>query len=155
MHIKIICPETRNLKMAGFAKERFSPRISSFVKFEVVEFKGSKSGDAHYKKNYEEKEVSKQLGEKDYLILLDEKGKEYSSHQLAQYMNKVREGFPSKKIVFLVGGPYGVSENLQKRAQAKISLSKLTFNSEVAIAVLFEQVYRILTINGGHPYHND
>ncbi len=88
------------------------------------------------------------------LVLLDERGREYTSMQFAAYLEKLQV-CGRKRIVFLIGGPYGFSDKVYERADAKISLSKMTFNHEMVRLFFVEQIYRGMTILRGEPYHHE
>jgi 23S rRNA (pseudouridine1915-N3)-methyltransferase len=90
----------------------------------------------------------------DHVALLDENGKEMTSRQFADTMN--RFGLSGvKRVVFVVGGPYGFSQAVYSRANSKISLSRMTFNHEMVRLFFTEQLYRAMTILRGEPYHHD
>lgn len=89
----------------------------------------------------------------DYLILLDERGKEFHSIGLAEHLNKL-EGRVNH-LIFVIGGPYGFSEEVYSRANEKFSLSKLTFSHQLIRLLFMEQIYRSFTILKGEPYHHE
>lgn len=155
MHIEILCPEIKKLVMAQEAISRFEPRLKKITTFSIKTFKTEKDGDASYKVQKEETEILKKITDKDFLVVLDEKGRSLNTRGLASKIEEVQRAENHKKIIFLIGGPYGLSDKLKERAHLKVCLSALTFNSEVAIVVLIEQMYRIFTVMTGHPYHND
>jgi 23S rRNA (pseudouridine1915-N3)-methyltransferase len=86
------------------------------------------------------------------VILLDERGKEFTSIEFAEHLNKL-EGRVNQ-ILFIIGGPYGFSEDLYKRANEKLSLSRLTFSHQLVRVLFMEQLYRAFTILKGEPYHH-
>lgn len=89
----------------------------------------------------------------DRVILLDERGKEYTSEEFASFMEKhMASGV--KRLVFVVGGPYGFSQEVYNRADGKLSLSRMTFNHEMVRMFFVEQLYRAQTILRGEPYHH-
>ena len=90
----------------------------------------------------------------DYVILLDERGKEYSSIEFSDFLEKQMIA-GRKRVVFVVGGPYGFSGAIYERADGKISLSRMTFNHEMVRLFFTEQVYRAMTILRGEPYHHE
>lgn len=90
----------------------------------------------------------------DYLVLLDEKGKEFTSMQFSTYLEKKMHTVP-KRLVFVVGGPYGFSEAVYKAASEKISLSKMTFSHQMIRLIFIEQIYRAMTILNNEPYHHE
>ncbi len=93
------------------------------------------------------------LQSEDYLVLLDERGKQLNSEELASFI-QLRANESAKKIIFLIGGAYGVSDAVMKRANYKWSLSKLVFPHQLVRLVLAEQVYRACTINRNEKYHH-
>ena len=107
-------------------------------------------------------EVSQQEGQKlleevqsgDWLILLDEKGKNLNSRQFAQQIQKCFNQSP-KRLIFVIGGPYGFSPEVYARANYKLSLSAMTFSHQIVRALFAEQLYRAATILKGEPYHHD
>jgi 23S rRNA (pseudouridine1915-N3)-methyltransferase len=90
----------------------------------------------------------------DYVVLLDDKGKNYSSPEFAGYIEKKMHSVP-KRLVFLIGGPYGFSKNIYDVANEKISLSKMTFTHQMVRMIFTEQLYRALTILNNEPYHHE
>jgi len=155
MQIELLCPEIKKLSMAKVAVESFLPRLQNFTSASLQEFKTEKNGEPSYKILKESSEILKKIDEKDFLIVLDEKGKFFSTRELAEQVESIQQEQGYKKIIFLIGGPYGLSDEIKKRADLKLSLSPLTFNSEIAIVVLIEQIYRLYSVIVGHPYHND
>lgn len=101
----------------------------------------------------EAKEILKKIDSADLLILLDDKGKEFTSPELANQMQKYLN-MPGKKMFFLIGGAFGFAPEIYQRANQKISLSKLTFNHQMARLFFLEQLYRAMTILKGEPYHH-
>lgn len=101
----------------------------------------------------EAKEILKKITPTDLLVLLDDKGKEYTSEEMAKQMQKFLN-MPGKRLVFLIGGAFGFAPEIYQRANHKISLSKLTFNHQMARLFFLEQLYRAMTILKGEPYHH-
>ena len=102
-------------------------------------------------------EYEKRLGQleaADYVILLDEKGNEYTSKAFADFLAQ-KMLTSMKRLVFIIGGPYGFSEEVYKRANMKISLSKMTFSHQMVRMIFTEQLYRAMTILKGEPYHHE
>ena len=97
--------------------------------------------------------ILKKINEKDFVILLDEKGKEYTSVQFADLMNSLMVRGLSK-VVFIVGGAFGVSEDVRKRSNLILSFSKFTLTHQMIRLFLLEQLYRAMTIIRNEPYHN-
>lgn len=99
----------------------------------------------------EEEVLLKNVSEKAFVILLDERGERVSTKELSELLEKLLE--TQREIIFIVGGPEGVSEAVKKRAQMILRLSDLTLNHEIALLVLAEALYRALSLLKGHPYH--
>ncbi|MBO7627213.1 MAG: 23S rRNA (pseudouridine(1915)-N(3))-methyltransferase RlmH, partial [Paludibacteraceae bacterium] len=88
------------------------------------------------------------------MILLDENGTEFTSVGFSEYLQK-KMNAGGKRLVFLIGGPYGFSPNVYKRANGKVSLSKMTFSHQMIRLIFVEQIYRAFTILKGEPYHHE
>jgi 23S rRNA (pseudouridine1915-N3)-methyltransferase len=113
-----------------------------------------KTRDAALLKKEEGKMILGKLENADYLVLLDEKGKQMSSVELAQWMEKRLTG-SEKRLIFLIGGAFGFSDEVYERAQAQLSLSKMTFSHQMVRLFMMEQLYRAMTILQNEPYHNE
>ena len=130
-------------------------RIQHFIPFEWLELKEFK----HHKNNpktalqAEEELILKYVSDRDALILFDEKGKQMNSKVFAQFINKYSM-IQGGTLVFCLGGAYGFSDSLRKRANGMVSLSAMTFPHQLARVVALEQLYRACTINNHHPYHH-
>jgi 23S rRNA (pseudouridine1915-N3)-methyltransferase len=133
----------------------YQKRINHYCKMEeVVIESGLKSADTKKVKDKEGELILKKIIPGDYVILLDDKGKEFTSTQFAAYL----EGLFNqslKNICFVAGGAYGFSDELYKRANAKLSLSKMTFSHQIVRAIFSEQLYRAFTIINNEPYHHE
>ncbi|MCX7728006.1 MAG: 23S rRNA (pseudouridine(1915)-N(3))-methyltransferase RlmH [Bacteroidia bacterium] len=103
-------------------------------------------------KKEEEKLVLTHLKDNDFVILLDEKGKEMSSLEFSKWIEQ--QSFKNKRLVFITGGPYGFSKEL-KNKYFNISLSKMTFSHELVRIIFLEQLYRAFSIIKGQKYHHD
>lgn len=138
------------------ASQNYVKKIKPFVQFEIKNLRLKKSGreDAGVKKKNDSDQILNELEDADYVILFDEKGDTPDSKALAQTVNQVLQS-GKKRVVWIIGGAYGVDERIQKRAQKKISLSKMVMNHLVAQTVVLEQIYRSFTILNNLPYHNE
>jgi 23S rRNA (pseudouridine1915-N3)-methyltransferase len=136
--------------------DNYAGRIKKYVPFETViipDIKDAGSYAARDRLLKEGEKVLQKLIPQDYLILLDEGGKEFSSVQFSQFIEKeLNKSY--KKLIFLVGGSFGFSTELQQRANLKISLSKMTFSHQMVRLFFLEQIYRGFTILNNEPYHN-
>ncbi len=133
----------------------YSKRINRYIKFETVYIENSqqKFSDNEKQKIKEGEHILKKLQAGDYLILLDERGKEYNSVQFAEQLNLLFNQ-SIKNICFVIGGAYGFSEEVYARSNAKISLSSMTFSHQIIRAIFAEQLYRAFTIINNEPYHH-
>lgn len=141
----------------SFVKEGvalYSKRLVHYGRIEVIELPDVKQKEADLQKEKEGELFLKQLRPEDYVVLLDEKGETLSSREFAQVLQK-RMNSGVKVLYVLIGGAFGFSKEVYERADAQWSLSKMTFNHEMARLFLFEQLYRAHTILKGEKYHND
>lgn len=127
--------------------------MTDFTAVTIPELK-NKSSDIATNKIREADKILEKLQPTDFLILLDEKGKELTSVQFADYIQK-RENQSLKRVIFLIGSAYGFDEKLYQRANDKIALSKMTFSHQLIRLVFLEQFYRAQTILHNFPYHNE
>ncbi len=134
--------------------EKRLKRYCSFNMTIIPDIKNAKSLKHHQIKTKEGEAILKKLDASSKLILLDDKGKSYTSMGFSSYLEDklMMEG---KKVVFLVGGAYGFSEEIYERADAKISLSKMTFSHQMVRLFFIEQLYRAFTILNNEPYHHE
>jgi 23S rRNA (pseudouridine1915-N3)-methyltransferase len=133
----------------------FLKRIQKFNPTDIVEFAEIKgqSNPVSLKKMEAERILAK-LKPDDFLVLLDEKGKSFTSVEFSDFIQK-KEIQSIKKLIFLVGGAYGFDERLYERANDKISLSNMTFSHQLIRLIFMEQLYRAYTIQHNFPYHNE
>ena len=132
-------------------------RLSHYLPIQVEEIpdlKNTKSLSEEQQKEKEADMVFERLQGGDILVLLDERGKEMTSREFSQWMEQKLQTVP-KRLVLLIGGPYGFSQRIYDAAQGKISLSKMTFSHQMIRLFLVEQIYRAFTIIKGEPYHHD
>ena len=125
------------------------------MKIEIQNLKPKKSSrdDAEYKRNEESKLLLEHLQTDDFIILFDEKGKSFDSIEFSKKIENAL-GCSKKRLIFIIGGAYGVNEEIKKRADLKVSLSVMTMNHIMAQVVSLEQIYRAFTIIKNIPYHN-
>lgn len=134
----------------------YSERIAHYMPFDIVtipELRNTKSLSEDQQKTMEGELILKQLQPSDILVLLDEHGKEFRSIELAKWLEQKQQ--TARRLVFVIGGPYGFSEAIYKRANEQLSLSKLTFSHQMVRLVFTEQIYRACTIIKGEPYHHE
>lgn len=137
--------------------DEYAERVKHYMPFDmevIPELKNTKALSAEQQKEKEGELLQKQLRDGDYIVLLDEGGKELRSIEFAVYLEK-KQSQVAKRLVFVVGGPYGFSPTLYKLAKEKISLSKMTFSHQMIRLFFVEQLYRAMTILRGEPYHHE
>ena len=96
----------------------------------------------------------KQIHPSDFVMLLDERGKQMTSREFSTFIDRKMSTLP-RNLIFVVGGPYGFSEEVRQRADALLGLSAMTFSHEMVRPFFVEQIYRAMTILRGEPYHHD
>lgn len=135
----------------------YSKRISHYCPFSIQylpDLKNNKSLSQAQQKQAEGTNILSAIDKSDYVVLLDEHGKEFTSLNFSAYIEKKMQTV-AKRLVFVVGGPYGFSEEVYNRANEKISLSKMTFPHDLIRLVFTEQLYRAFTIMHNEPYHHE
>ena len=136
--------------------EVYTKRLSKYTNFvikELPDVKNAKNISHNELKTKEGKELIKRLEAKDFVILLDENGKSYSSVQFAKYIEKMQSASYSK-VIFIIGGAFGFSAEVYQRAQGKIALSDMTFSHQMVRMIFAEQFYRAFSIINNEPYHH-
>lgn len=136
--------------------EDYVRRICHYVPFNITvipELKNNKNRGVEQQKVQEGQLILKKIEAADTVVLLDEHGKEFRSVELAAWLEKKQQSV--RKLVFVIGGPYGFSPEVYARANEKISLSKLTFSHQMVRLIFVEQLYRACTILKGEPYHHE
>lgn len=134
----------------------YQKRLGHYIPFALTvipELKNTKSLIPEQQKQAEGELILKCITTSTDMILLDERGKEYRSIEFADYVQKKMSS--GRDLVFVVGGPYGFSEAVYQRANAQISLSKMTFSHQMVRLFFVEQIYRAMTILRGEPYHHE
>ena len=135
----------------------FCTRLKHYIPFEldvIPDIKNTKNLSQEQQKEKEGELILKNIQSGDYIVLLDELGKEFSSLQFANYIEK-KTHIINKKLVFVIGGPYGFSKKIYEIASEKISLSKMTFSHQMIRLIFVEQLYRTMTILNNEPYHHE
>ena len=131
-------------------------RIGHYMPFSITtipELKNAKSLSEDQQKEREGELIMKQLQASDTVVLLDEHGSQMRSIEFALWLQKMQNS--TRRLVFVIGGPYGFSPALYQRANQKISLSPMTFSHQMVRLVFTEQIYRACTILKGEPYHHE
>lgn len=137
-------------------EKEYTKRVKRYTPFETIELpdvKNAKKRTEQEIKSIEAEAILKKIKPSDYVVLLDEKGSEYTSVQFASYIQK-QFNSGSQGLVFVIGGPYGFSNEVYQRANDQLALSKLTFSHQMVRMFFIEQLYRGLTILKNEPYHH-
>ena len=156
MKLILLCVGKTDMDFVEEANNLYLKRLKHYLNCEVEiipEQKVWRKLGAAERKKAESDAIMKKIGKGDMAILLDENGKEYSSTGFADFLQKKMNAGHSK-LIFIVGGAYGFSDELYKLASSKLSLSKMTFSHQMVRCFFLEQVYRAMTILKGEPYHN-
>jgi 23S rRNA (pseudouridine1915-N3)-methyltransferase len=144
----------------GFVKDGiklYEKRLNHYCKLTVHEIQDVKNKarlDAELLKKKEAELILSKIPEKTYLVLLDENGSQLSSRNMADKLEQIQQHYTGD-LSFLIGGAFGVDEQLKNRANMILSLSKMTFSHQFIRVMLYEQLYRAFTIIKGEKYHND
>lgn len=157
MEIRLLTVGKTTVKFVADGIAEYERRLRHYVPFSIVsipDIRNTRKLSTGQHKEAEGRELLSQLSPSDYVMLLDEHGKEFTSMMFASEMEK-RMASGCRRIVFCVGGPYGFSEEMHRRADAEISLSRLTFPHELVRLLFVEQLYRAFTILRGEPYHHE
>jgi 23S rRNA (pseudouridine1915-N3)-methyltransferase len=138
-------------------QDEYQNRLKFYIPFEMVvipELKNTKNLSIAEQQEKEADLILKQLDTSDEVVLLDDKGKQFTSMGFSEYISKKMLA-SHKRMVFVVGGPYGFSERVYNRANGKVSLSAMTFSHQMIRLIFIEQLYRAMTILKGEPYHHE
>lgn len=138
------------------AIDDYTNRIKHYNNFSIhviPGLKNTKKLSQEQQKQAEGELILKELTAQDTVILLDERGNEYRSMEFAKWLENKQ--LTAQNIVFVIGGPYGFSDSIYKRANEKISLSKMTFSHQMVRLIFVEQLYRACTIIKGESYHHE
>lgn len=134
----------------------YTERISHYMPFTITtipELKNTKSLTENQQKEKEGESILKFLQPSDSVVLLDEHGKMFRSIEFASWIERKQQ--TARRLVFVIGGPYGFSKDVYARADEKISLSAMTFSHQMVRMIFCEQIYRACTIIKGEPYHHE
>jgi len=156
MKIKLIVTGKTDLPYIAEGIKEYEKRLKHYIGFEMIvipDIKNTRNLSESQQKQKEGELILSLCNPADYIILLDERGAEFTSVSFSQFIEKqILSG--QKYLVFVIGGPYGFSDELYQKAQIKISLSKMTFSHQMVRMIFVEQLYRAFTILKGEPYHH-
>lgn len=134
----------------------YAQRIGHYMPFElkvIPELRNNKSLSEQQQKDKEGEMILKNIETKDFVVLLDEHGRQFSSVEFARWLGGRQQA--GQPLTFVIGGPYGFSAAVYDRADSKISLSPMTFSHQMVRLIFVEQLYRACTIMRGEPYHHE
>lgn len=135
----------------------YTKRLNHYVRFAITtiaDVRNTKKLSEAEQKRLEGEAILKLINDSDHLMLLDEHGAELRSIEFADMLQR-RMLTGTKRLVFVIGGPYGFSDAIYQRANSKLSLSKMTFSHQIVRAIFTEQLYRAFTILKNEPYHHE
>lgn len=137
--------------------QEYAKRLARYIQLDIEELpdiKASKNLTQEEQKRLEGEIITSAIGPQDEVILMDEHGKQPTSKEFAQLLEQKMLTVP-KRLILIIGGPYGFSPEIQERYPQKLSLSKMTFSHQMVRLFLIEQIYRGFTILHNHPYHHE
>ena len=157
MNIELIAVGKTDTEEIESLVANYAKRVNFYCKFSITiipDIRNTRNISTSQQKTAEGKAIMKNLTDGDYVILLDERGEELRSMQFADLLRK-RMLSGVKRLVFIIGGPYGFSDDVYGRADSKLSLSRMTFSHQFVRAIFAEQLYRGFTILNNEPYHHE
>lgn len=157
MNIELIVIGKTDSKEVASLVEMYARRVNFYCKFAITalpDVKNTRSLTVKQQRTAEGEMLLRQFAEGDYVVLLDERGEEMRSVEFAYWLQK-RMNSGMRRLLLVIGGPYGFSEAVYARANAKLSLSRMTFSHQIVRALFAEQIYRAFTILHNEPYHHE
>ena len=157
MNSELIVVGKTDMKEVAALVDMYTKRINFYNKFNITylpDIRNSKNLSEAQQKTAEGDAILRLIDDSDRVVLLDEKGAEFRSVEYAEWLQK-RMNSGIKRLVFVIGGPYGFSEAVYSRSNEKISLSKMTFSHQIIRAIFTEQLYRAFSIIHNSPYHHE
>ena len=157
MNIELIVVGKTDMREVEALVTMYTKRLNHYVRFAITtiaDVRNTKKLSESEQKRLEGEAILKLINDSDHLMLLDERGAELRSIEFADMLQR-RMLSGTKRLVFLIGGPYGFSDAVYQRANSKISLSKMTFSHQIVRAIFTEQLYRAFTILKNEPYHHE
>ena len=157
MKIVVLAIGKTNEKYLIDAIADYQKRLTHYLPFQlevIPEPKNTKNLSFNLQKEKSSEQILKFVQDSDEIVLLDDKGKSVTSLEFSAYMER-KMAAGNKRLVFVIGGPYGFSDSLYQRANERLSLSKMTFSHQMVRLIFLEQLYRAMTILKGEPYHHE
>ncbi|PRD47465.1 23S rRNA (pseudouridine(1915)-N(3))-methyltransferase RlmH [Sphingobacterium haloxyli] len=157
MKVALLCVGKTDESFIKMGIENYAKRLKHYVHFDIFvipDIKNARHLTQEQQKTREGELILKQLKNGDFVVLLDERGKAFRSLEFAKFLEQKMVG-SVQHVVFIIGGPYGFSEEVYERANEQLSLSKMTFSHQMIRLFFVEQLYRAFTIQRGEPYHHE
>ncbi|MBR6815830.1 MAG: 23S rRNA (pseudouridine(1915)-N(3))-methyltransferase RlmH [Alistipes sp.] len=157
MNIELIVIGKTDQQEVASLVEQYAKRVNHYCKFTVTtiaDVKNTRNMAPSRQKQLEGEMILRLISEGDWVVLMDERGRQFTSMEYASWLQK-RMLSGVKRLAIVIGGPYGFSEEVYQRANEKISLSKMTFSHQIVRAIFAEQLYRAFTILNNEPYHHE
>ena len=157
MNVELIVVGKTDMKEVEALVAMYSKRLNHYVRFAITtiaDIRNTKKLSEAEQRRLEGEAILRFINESDHVMLLDEHGVELRSIEFADMMQR-RMSAGIRRLVFVIGGPYGFSEAVYGRANSKLSLSKMTFSHQIVRAIFAEQLYRAFTILKNEPYHHE
>lgn len=157
MNIELVVVGKTDMKEVEALVVQYTKRLNHYVKFAITviaDVRNTKKLSEAEQKRLEGEAIMRVINDSDYVMLLDEHGAELRSIEFADLLQR-RMLAGTKRLIFVIGGPYGFSEAVYQRANSKLSLSKMTFSHQIVRAIFTEQLYRAFTILKNEPYHHE
>lgn len=157
MKVTLLCIGKTDESFVKTGIENYVKRLKHYVHFDILvipDIKNAKHLTQEQQRAKEGELILKQLGNSDVVVLLDERGKAFRSVEFAKFLEQKMVG-SVQNMVFIIGGPYGFSDEVYQRADQQLSLSKMTFSHQMVRLFFVEQLYRAFTILRGEPYHHE
>ena len=157
MNIELIVIGKTDQQEVASLVEQYAKRVNHYCKFTVTtiaDVKNTRNMAPSRQKQLEGEMILRLISEGDWVVLMDERGRQFTSMEYASWLQK-RMLSGVKRLAIVIGGPYGFSEEVYQRANEKISLSMMTFSHQIVRAIFAEQLYRAFTILNNEPYHHE
>lgn len=157
MEIELLTIGKTSIRFVEDGIAEYIRRLKHYIPYSIKslpDVKNASKMDQAKQKDAEGEKILDVISNSDFVVLLDERGKQYSSIEFSAFLEKQMIS-GCRKVIFVVGGPYGFSKPVYDRADSLLSLSKMTFNHEMVRLFFTEQIYRAMTILRGEPYHHE
>ena len=157
MNIELVVVGKTDMKEVEALVVQYTKRLNHYVKFAITtiaDVRNTKKLSEAEQRRLEGEAIMRVINDSDFVMLLDEHGAELRSIEFADLLQR-RMLAGTKRLIFVIGGPYGFSEAVYQRANSKLSLSKMTFSHQIVRAIFTEQLYRAFTILKNEPYHHE